>query len=103
MASCSSTGAVPTAVSDTEVDVALRWNDAGKFMNRFGLPKGVERGPAPCRARCIGREPVAVQLRPTGWQIHAGDCRWAIHRDGARHRETAGCVVAAITATPTNL
>jgi len=37
------TAAVPTAVGDTEVDVALRWNDAGKFMNRFGLPKGVER------------------------------------------------------------
>ena len=44
MASCSSDRAVPTAVGDTEVDVALRWNDAGKFMNRFGLPKGVERG-----------------------------------------------------------
>jgi uncharacterized protein (TIGR02099 family) len=28
----------------TEVDVALKWGDAGKFMNRFGLPKGVERG-----------------------------------------------------------
>ena len=29
---------------DTAVDVALRWGDAGKFMARFGLPKGVDRG-----------------------------------------------------------
>ena len=28
---------------DTNVDVTLRWNDAGRFMQRFGLPKGVER------------------------------------------------------------
>jgi len=35
---------LPGAVGDTEVDVSLRWNDAGKFMSRFGLPKGVERG-----------------------------------------------------------
>jgi uncharacterized protein YhdP len=31
-------------VGKTSVDVALKWNDAGKFMTRFGLPKGVERG-----------------------------------------------------------
>jgi len=31
-------------VGNTAVDVALSWKDAGKFMNRFGLPKGVERG-----------------------------------------------------------
>lgn len=29
---------------NTAVDVALDWKDAGKFMQRFGLPKGVERG-----------------------------------------------------------
>ncbi|MBL8309182.1 MAG: hypothetical protein JNL19_02055 [Burkholderiales bacterium] len=28
----------------TEVDVNLHWGDAGRFMARFGLPKGVERG-----------------------------------------------------------
>ena len=32
------------AVGKTSLDVALKWNDAGKFMTRFGLPKGVERG-----------------------------------------------------------
>lgn len=31
-------------LGDTAVDVALTWSDAGKFMARFGLPKGVERG-----------------------------------------------------------
>ena len=31
-------------VGKTSVDVALKWNDAGKFMTRFGLPRGVERG-----------------------------------------------------------
>ncbi len=31
-------------IGKTSVDVALKWNDAGKFMTRFGLPKGVERG-----------------------------------------------------------
>ena len=31
-------------VGKTSVDVALKWSDAGKFMTRFGLPKGVERG-----------------------------------------------------------
>ena len=31
-------------VGKTSFDVALKWNDAGKFMTRFGLPKGVERG-----------------------------------------------------------
>ena len=34
-----------SATGNTEVDVALKWGDAGKFMSRFGLPKGVERGP----------------------------------------------------------
>lgn len=33
-----------SASGNTEVDVALKWGDAGKFMSRFGLPKGVERG-----------------------------------------------------------
>ncbi len=33
-----------SATGNTEVDVSLKWGDAGKFMNRFGLPKGVERG-----------------------------------------------------------
>ncbi len=32
------------ASGDTSVDVALKWGDAGKFMARFGLPKGVDRG-----------------------------------------------------------
>ena len=31
-------------VGKTSMDVSLKWNDAGKFMTRFGLPKGVERG-----------------------------------------------------------
>jgi uncharacterized protein YhdP len=31
-------------VGKTSVDVTLKWSDAGKFMTRFGLPKGVERG-----------------------------------------------------------
>ncbi len=31
-------------VGDTAVDVALKWSDAGKFMARYGLPKGVDRG-----------------------------------------------------------
>ena len=31
-------------IGKTSVDVALKWSDAGKFMTRFGLPKGVERG-----------------------------------------------------------
>ncbi len=31
-------------LGDTSVDVALNWSDAGKFMARFGLPKGVDRG-----------------------------------------------------------
>jgi len=31
-------------VGKTTMDVSLKWNDAGKFMTRFGLPKGVERG-----------------------------------------------------------
>ncbi len=34
----------PTVIGDTAVDVALKWSDAGKFMARFGLPKGVDRG-----------------------------------------------------------
>lgn len=34
-----------STTGNTEVDVALKWGDAGKFMSRFGLPKGVERGP----------------------------------------------------------
>jgi uncharacterized protein (TIGR02099 family) len=33
-----------SVTGNTEVDVALKWGDAGKFMSRFGLPKGVERG-----------------------------------------------------------
>ena len=33
-----------TVIGDTAVDVALKWGDAGKFMARFGLPKGVDRG-----------------------------------------------------------
>ena len=33
-----------TIIGDTSVDVALNWSDAGKFMARFGLPKGVDRG-----------------------------------------------------------
>lgn len=37
--------AQPAAGSRTDVDVVLRWQDAGKFMQRFGLPKGIERGP----------------------------------------------------------
>jgi uncharacterized protein YhdP len=28
----------------TNVEVALAWKDAGRFMQRFGLPKGVDRG-----------------------------------------------------------
>ncbi|MGL5003266.1 MAG: YhdP family protein, partial [Casimicrobium sp.] len=28
----------------TSVEVSLDWKDAGRFMQRFGLPKGVERG-----------------------------------------------------------
>ena len=31
-------------VGKTSMDVSLKWSDAGKFMTRFGLPKGVERG-----------------------------------------------------------
>ena len=31
-------------VGKTSVEVTLKWTDAGKFMTRFGLPKGVERG-----------------------------------------------------------
>ena len=31
-------------IGKTSVDVTLKWSDAGKFMTRFGLPKGVERG-----------------------------------------------------------
>ena len=31
-------------LGDTSVDVTLNWSDAGKFMARFGLPKGVDRG-----------------------------------------------------------
>ena len=31
-------------LGDTAVDVTLNWLDAGKFMARFGLPKGVDRG-----------------------------------------------------------
>ena len=31
-------------LGNTSVDVALNWSDAGKFMARFGLPKGVDRG-----------------------------------------------------------
>ena len=31
-------------VGKTTMDVSLKWSDAGKFMTRFGLPKGVERG-----------------------------------------------------------
>ena len=31
-------------VGKTSVDVTLKWSDAGKFMTRYGLPKGVERG-----------------------------------------------------------
>ena len=31
-------------IGKTSVDVELKWTDAGKFMARFGLPKGVERG-----------------------------------------------------------
>ena len=30
-------------IGKTSVDVTLKWSDAGKFMTRFGLPKGVER------------------------------------------------------------
>lgn len=33
-----------SSASTTEVDVNLHWSDAGRFMARFGLPKGVERG-----------------------------------------------------------
>ncbi len=33
-----------STVGKTSVDVTLKWTDAGKFMTRFGLPKGVERG-----------------------------------------------------------
>ncbi len=33
-----------TIIGDTSVDVALKWSDAGKFMARFGWPKGVDRG-----------------------------------------------------------
>jgi uncharacterized protein (TIGR02099 family) len=32
------------ANGQTSVEVALNWKDAGRFMQRFGLPKGVERG-----------------------------------------------------------
>ncbi len=35
---------VAAANGQTSVDVALNWKDAGRFMQRFGLPKGVERG-----------------------------------------------------------
>ena len=35
---------VGPTVGKTSVDVTLKWNDAGKFMTRFGLPKGVDRG-----------------------------------------------------------
>ena len=31
-------------LGDTAVDVTLNWSDAGKFMARYGLPKGVDRG-----------------------------------------------------------
>ncbi len=31
-------------IGKTSVDVVLKWGDAGKFMTRFGLLKGVERG-----------------------------------------------------------
>ena len=31
-------------VGDTAVEVAIKWSDAGKFMARFGLPNGVDRG-----------------------------------------------------------
>ena len=33
-----------STLGKTSVDVTLKWSDAGKFMTRFGLPKGVERG-----------------------------------------------------------
>jgi uncharacterized protein YhdP len=35
--------ATGAAIGQTTVDVALAWKDAGRFMQRFGLPKGVER------------------------------------------------------------
>ncbi|TAG01111.1 MAG: hypothetical protein EAZ43_12280 [Betaproteobacteria bacterium] len=36
-------GSAESLVGSTSVDVALKWTDAGRFMQRFGLPKGVER------------------------------------------------------------
>jgi uncharacterized protein YhdP len=35
---------VAAANGQTSVDVALNWKDAGRFMQRFGFPKGIERG-----------------------------------------------------------
>ncbi len=35
---------VTASNGQTSVEVALNWKDAGRFMQRFGLPKGVERG-----------------------------------------------------------
>jgi uncharacterized protein YhdP len=35
---------VATSGGNTSVEVSLKWPDAGRFMQRFGLPKGVERG-----------------------------------------------------------
>jgi uncharacterized protein (TIGR02099 family) len=36
-------GAGVKAGGDTSVDVAIKWSDSAKFMQRLGLPKGVER------------------------------------------------------------
>jgi uncharacterized protein YhdP len=36
-------GAGVKAGGDTSVDVAIKWTDSAKFMQRLGLPKGVER------------------------------------------------------------
>ncbi len=37
-------GTGPAANGQSSMEVALNWKDAGKFMHRFGLPKGVDRG-----------------------------------------------------------
>ena len=71
---------LPGAVGDTEVDVSLRWNDAGKFMSRFGLPKGVERG-GTCRGPCIG--PAARRSSTTPGS--AASSRW--RQSGGRFTE----------------
>jgi uncharacterized protein (TIGR02099 family) len=68
-------------VGETSVEVALDWKDAGRFMQRFGLPKGVERGEGELRGE------LKWSGSPASFAYEALDGKFTLKTGGGRFSE----------------